>query len=206
MKYTQVSSTAFEKLQLNAGLLMTSFTPSSATAANIFAATSGGVTFASNPQYVDFGEDIDNVPANTKQLKKIDHYEPRMSGTAKTIDSDTVAYLEAASTKTTASGVDKFVPRHDIAATDFHDLWWVGDYTQYNGATNGGFIAIKLINALNTGGFQVKSNDDGKGDFSFDFLGHYDISSPDTPPFEIYVKAGSAESSSSGGGTGGTTG
>lgn len=193
MKYTKVTADAFQKLQLNAGLLMTSFTPATATVtdSNIFAATSGGVTFASNPQYIDWGEDIDNVPANTKQLKRIDHYEPRISGTAKTIDSDTVAYLEAATDKTTASSVDKFVPRHDLKTADFHDLWWVGDYTDENGA-NGGFIAIRLINGLNTGGFQVKSNDDGKGDFAFDFLGHYDISTPDTPPFEIYVKEGAS--------------
>ena len=48
------------------------------------------------------------------------------------------------------------------------------------------------MNALNTSGFQWKSNDDGKGEYSFEFHGHYDLEDIDTVPFEIYVKAGTA--------------
>ena len=194
MRYTKVAADAFAELQLNAGILLTDFTPATGAVSDsaIFAATSGGVTFTSGPQFTDFGEDIDNVPANTKQLKRVDYYEARMSGTAKTVDADTVALLAGAADVTTASGVGKITPR-DLSAADFKDIWWVGDYSDKNGNSNGGFIAIRLIDALNTGGFQLKSNDNGKGDFAFDFLAHYDLEDIDTVPFEIYVKAGTAE-------------
>lgn len=214
MRFTQVAADAFEHLQLNAGMLLTEFTPSdpgsaSDIKANALVATSGGATFASNPTYTDFGEDIDNVPANTMQLKRIEQYEPRISGTGKTANEEALDRFLAAYDATTASGVTTYVPRTELKGTDFKDLWWVGDYSDKTGNTNGGFIAIRLKNALNTGGFQLKSNDNGKGDLAFDFLGHYDIDDIDDVPFEVYVKAGTAEPTTTGGGTtttgGGTT-
>lgn len=202
MKYTKVAADAFGELQLNAGLLLTDFSPATATVSDsdIFAATSGGVTFTSGPVYTDFGDDIDNVPNNTKQLKRLDHYEAHLSGTAKTVNADTLKMLVGAAAKTTSTGVSKIEPLADLATEDFADIWWVGDYSDKNGANNGGFLAIHLMDALNTGGFQIKSNDNGKGDFAFDFLAHYDIEDIDAVPFEIYLKPGTAEST---GGTGG---
>ena len=89
---------------------------------------------------------------------------------------------------------NKVAPRGDLLPTDFDDIWWVGDYSDKNGATNGGFVAIKLIDALSTGGFQLQSTDKGKGQFAYEFTGHYSIADETmTPPFEIYVKPGAAE-------------
>lgn len=205
MKYTKVSSTAYQKLQLNAGILLSDFAPSTATVtdANILGATSGGVNFDATPTYSDWGEDIDNAPKNVKELKKLDEWEVKMSGTFVTADTALAKKLVGAadigSTDTT-----KVTPRNDVVDDDFDDIWWVGDYSDKNGATNGGFIAIHMLNALSTGGFKVQSGDKSKGQFSFEFTGHYSISAPDTVPFEIYVKAGTAEPTSGGGGGGGS--
>jgi hypothetical protein len=197
MEYTKVAADAFSKLQLNAGVILTEFDPTDPELdrSKIFGATSGGVTFATNPEYVDFGEDIDNVPANTMQLKRIDSYEPHISGTGKTANDEALEAFLGAFTKTTATGgVTKYVPKGELSTTDFKDIWWVGDYSDKNGVTNGGFIAIRLMNALNTGGFQLQSNaDGGKGDLAFDFVGHYDLTDTDTIPFEVYKMAGTAE-------------
>lgn len=191
MKFTQVAADAFAKLQLNAGVLLTEFDPTSSTLdkSKIFAATSGGVSFATNPEYVDFGEDIDNVPPNTKQLKVLQSVNPVMSGTLKTADTAVAKALMAAADVTG----NKIVPRGQLTDADFFDLWWVGDYSDKNGNTNGGFMAIKLANALSTGGFQLQSNDDGKGDFEFEFTGHYDLTDIDVLPYEVYIKTGTAE-------------
>ena len=69
----------------------------------------------------------------------------------------------------------------------------MGDYSDKNGETKGGYVAIHLMNALNTGGFQIQSTDNGKGQFAFSFMGHYSMSAQDTVPYEVYVKAGAAE-------------
>lgn len=191
MKFTQVAPDAFAKLQLNAGVLLTEFDPTSPTLdkTKIFGATSGGVSFATNPEYVDFGEDIDNVPPNTKQLKRLQSVNPVMSGTFKTADTAVAKALMAAAD---VEG-DKITPRGTLEDGDFFDLWWVGDYSDKTGATKGGFMAILLKDALSTGGFQIQSNDDGKGDFEFEFTGHYDLTNIDVLPFEVYIKTGTDE-------------
>ena len=206
MKFTQVAADAFQSLQLNAGVILVDFDPADPgdeddIKENIAFATADGATFNSTPTYVDFGEGIDNVPANTKQLKRIDHYEPHLTGTAKTFKVGNAECLLAGYTKVTADGVTTYTPRTDLDVADFADMWWVGDYSDKNGATNGGYIAIKLENAINVGGLQIKSNDKGKGDFAFDFQAHYDLTDVTRHPFEMYVAAGTAEPASSGAAT-----
>ena len=191
MKFTKIPETTFQKLQLNAGVLLKTFDPSKATVdqASIVGATSGGVSFAATPAFSDFGEDIDNAPKNTKELKRLDSWDVSMKGTFVTMDS-TVAKLMMASATVSA---DKITPRNDLAAEDFTDLWWVGDYSDENGETNGGFIAIHMMNSLSTGGFAIQSGDKAKGSFAFTFTGHYSIADQSKVPFEVYVKAGTAE-------------
>lgn len=203
MKFTQVATDAFQKLQLNAGVILTSFDPTTPTLdkSKIFGATSGGVSFATNPEYVDFGEDIDNVPPNTKQLKRLQSVNPVMSGTLKTADTSVAKALMAAADVTAASG--KVTPRAQLVDGDFiDDIWWVGDYSDVNAdsgsgqsASTAGFMAIHMMNVLSTGGLQLQSNDDGKGDFAFELTAHYDIEDIDTLPYEVYIKAGTAPSS-----------
>lgn len=196
-KFTQIPTDTFKKLQLNAGILSTKFDPATGEVdkANIIGATSGGVTFEATPSFSDFGEDIDNCPKNTKELKKLDSWESKMSGSFVTMD--TKAAVSVIGTAAVASDDQtKVVPRNYVDAEDFKDIWWVGDYSDVNddgsSAGKAGFIAIKLINALSTGGFKVKSGDKAKGTFDFEYTGHYSIENIDTVPFELYIKAGSA--------------
>ena len=192
MKYTKIPETTFQNLQLNAGVLLSAFNPESATVANesIIGATTGGVNFTATPTFSDYGEDIDNCPKNMKELKKLDSWEISMSGTYVTVDANAVKALVGAAD---VSG-NKITPRNDLEFTDFTDIWWVGDYSDKNGETNGGFVAIHMMNALSTGGFAIQSSDNGKGNFAFTYTAHYSMSAQGTVPFEVYVKAGTAES------------
>ena len=192
MKYTKIPETTFQNLQLNAGVLLSAFNPESATVANesIIGATTGGVNFTATPTFSDYGEDIDNCPKNMKELKKLDSWEISMSGTYVTVDANAVKSLVGAAD---VSG-NKITPRNDVLLSDFTDVWWVGDYSDKNGETNGGFVAIHMMNALSTGGFAIQSSDNGKGNFAFTYTAHYSMSAQDTVPFEVYVKAGTAES------------
>ena len=192
MKYTKIPETTFKNLQLNAGVLLSAFDPGTATVANesIIGATTGGVNFTATPTFSDYGEDIDNCPKNMKELKKLDAWEISLSGTYVTVDANAVKALVGAAD---VSG-NKITPRNDLKLTDFTDVWWVGDYSDQNGETNGGFVAIHMMNALSTGGFAIKSSDNGKGNFAFTYTAHYSMSAQGTVPFEVYVKAGAAES------------
>lgn len=196
-KFTQIPTDTFKKLQLNAGILTTGFDPVTGelNASNIIGATSGGVSFEATPSFSDFGEDIDNCPKNTKELKRLDSWEAKMSGSFVTMDTNVA--VSVIGTAAVASGdKTKVVPRNSVDANDFKDIWWVGDYSDVNddGSSTGkaGFIAIKLINALSTGGFKIQSGDEAKGIFEFEYTGHYSIENTDVVPFELYIKAGSA--------------
>lgn len=197
-KFTQIPTDTFKKLQLGAGLLATKFDPATGEVdkANIVGATSGGVSFEATPSFSDFGEDIDNCPKNTKELKKLDSWEAKMSGTLVTMDTK-AAVSVIGTAAVDAEDQTKVVPRNSVDGKDFKDIWWIGDYSDINedGTSVGkaGFIAIKLISALSTGGFKIQSGDKAKGTFEFEYTGHYSLENIDTVPFEIYIKAGSAD-------------
>lgn len=189
MKYTKVPDDLFKKIQINAGVICTGFTPASGTVETILSATSGGIQFASNPTYTDFFEDVDNLPPNTKQGKRITAWDPVLSGTMLEVDAANVKKRLGAADTTTADGVTKITPRATLEESDFADIWFVGDYSDENTGANAGFIAIHIMSALNTTGFQLQTGKNAKGQSTFEFHGHYDITDEEqTPPFEIYVK------------------
>lgn len=193
MKFIKLGLKAPKEIQLGAGIILSgvdSFEPDTATAKEdkIFGTTSGGVSFTAIPTFSDFGEDLDNCPKNMKEFKRFESWEAKMSGTFKTLSKETAKILVALADLDSGSG--KITPRNVLKDTDFSDLWWVGDYSDKNTGETAGFIAIHLMNALSTSGFSLKSNDKSKGEFAFEFTGHYSIGSQETPPFEIWVKPG----------------
>ena len=194
MKFTQIPTNTFKELQLNAGILTSNFTPATGTVESntILGATSGGINFTATPSYTDLGDDIDNCPKNMMELKKLDSWEAKISGTFLTVNTAQAKSLLAAA-DIGGSDTTKVTPRNDVALTDFDDIWWIGDYSDKNGATNGGYIAIHMMNALSTGGFQIQSGDKAKGQFAFEYTAHYSMDAADTVPFEIYIKAGTEE-------------
>lgn len=186
MKYTQYPANTFQKLQLNAGILVDSFDPSTGTIGNLLGATTGGITFNSNPEFSDFGEDIDNCPNNTMELKRLTSYDATLSGTFLTCTPEVIkSLLPAADVSSIA-----IIPRTQLEVGDFTDLWWVGDYSDANTGADAGFLAIHLMNALNTSGFQIQSTKDGKGQMSFEYHAHYSIDNQSVVPFEIYCQEG----------------
>ena len=106
---------------------------------------------------------------------------------ANPVTSSIASYYEV-----TAATPSKIVPVTTLSASDFSDVWWVGDYSDVNSGSNPGFIAVHLINALNVNGFQLQSNNKNKGAFSVSFVGHTTAAAPDTVPFEIYIVEGVA--------------
>lgn len=191
MRYTKIPESTFKNLQLNAGVMLSNFTPSSGAFEDmdIIGATSGGVNFVAEPEFTDFGEDIDNCPNNMMELKRLDTWTVTMSGSFVSVTPSSAKLMVGLADLST----DKITPRNDIKTEDFTELWWVGDYSDVNDDTKGGFVAIHMLNSLSTGGFNIQSDKNAKGTFEFEFTGHYSLADQDTPPFEIYVHAGTKE-------------
>lgn len=188
MRYTRIPESTFKNIQLNAGILVRSFNPATGEIEGLLGATTGGVSFTANPEFEDFGEDIDNCPKNMMELKKLTSWEVALSGTFVTMTPETAHMLVGAAD---IYG-EKIVPRKDVLISDYKDVWWIGDYSDVNNGQNAGYCAVHMLNALNTGGFQIQSNDKGKGNFAFEFTGHVSMDAQEVVPFEVYLKLGVA--------------
>lgn len=193
MKYTKIPTDAFEKIQMNAGVLVKNFDPATGEFSGLFGATTGGIQFTATPSFSDFGDDIDNCPKNMMELKKIESWDVSLGGTFVTVDVATAKALVAAA-DIDAEDSSHIVPRADLLTSDFQTIWWIGDYSDVNTGASAGFCAVKLMNGLNTGGFSIKSTDKGKGNFAFTFTGHVSMDAQDVVPFEIYIKGSGASS------------
>lgn len=183
-EFTKIPSDAFQTIQTNAGVLLKDFTPSKTATidpANIICATTGGVNFTDVPTYTDYGEDIDNCPVNMKELKRLKSHEVKLAGTAVTISETMFEALVGPHSKS-GSDVINIKPSNALTIEDFEDaIWWVGDYAE------DGFVAIELKNALNTAGFALQTNNDGKGNAAFEFTGHYSMDAQDEVPYNLYI-------------------
>lgn len=183
--FTKISSDAFQALQLDAGVLLTTFDPANPyvapTDAQIIATTSGGINPVCNATYSDFGEDVDNVPNNMMEFKHLDGWECSMGFTSIKFNAAGVKLaLGAADVTTLSNGVHKIQPRRNLSQSDFGDIWWVGD------KADGGAAAIKLKNALSTGGFSMQTTKNGKGTIAMSISGHVSINAQDDMPMEFY--------------------
>lgn len=192
MKFTQIPTDTFKTIQMNAGILVDTFDPATGEIGNLLGATTGGFNFTATAEKTDFGEDIDNCPKNTMELMQQDSWDATMSGTFVTV-TPTLAHKLAGAADIDKDDPTHIMPRADILVSDFGEVWWVGDYSNLNGDKNGGFCAIHLKNTLSTGGFQIQTTDKGKGNFAFEFKGHYSIEKQKEVPFEIFIKMGEEE-------------
>lgn len=188
--YTKVASDAFEALQLDAGVLLTSFDPADPydepDDADILATTTGGINVVCEPTYSDFGEDVDNVPNNMMEFKHLDGWNCSMSFSSIKFNAANTVWSLGAATKTdvpksgTTAAYSKIVPNRDLDLSDFQDIWWVGD------KADGGAYAVKLLNALSTGGMNIQSSKNGKGTNQITLTGHVSIDDQETMPMEFY--------------------
>lgn len=176
--FTAIPQDTFDALQLDAGILLKNFNPAEPAVADedIITATTGGITVNCTPTYSDLGADVDNCPNNMKELKHLDSWDCNVQFTALGTSEELLRY-ELGSADA-ASG--KVTPRRDLKQTDFADLWWVGD------KANGGFVAVKILNALSTSGLSLKTTKNGKGQISCTLTGHVSINAQDVMPMEFY--------------------
>lgn len=184
-KFTVIPENTFSELQLNAGVLLNKFTPATATAPadeDIICATTGGINVSCIPTFSDLGEDVDNCPKNTKELKHLDGWDCKMSTTALGTSPANIK-LSLGCADVDGTDTTKIVPRVDLAQNDFSDIWWVGD------RADGGMVAIQLKNALSTGGFSLKTTDNGKGQITVELTGHVSIKKQSEVPMVFYSAA-----------------
>lgn len=186
-KFSKIPAESFDEFQVDAGVLLKSFDPESPELADedIICATTGGIKPTCVPTYSDWGEDVDNVPKGMKELMHLDGWETSLGFTALNTTTEVIRMALGAADIGSSNG--KITPRRDLKDTDFADVWWVGD------RSDGGLVAIRLINALSTSGFSLQTTKNGKGQIAVTLAGHVSIQEQDVVPMEFYVKEGTEE-------------
>lgn len=182
--FTKIPTNTFDNLQLDAGVLCTTFDPTATTPAiadaNIICATTGGITITCTPTYTDFGEDVDNCPNNMMELKHIDGWECSIAFNALGSSAANLKLAIGAATQAT----NKVTPKAALEESDFTgEIWWVGD------RADGGFVAVKLMNVLSNG-MTITTTKKGKGQIAVTLVGHVSMDAQTTVPMEFYSYAG----------------
>lgn len=172
----------FDEVAENAGILTTeapTFDESGniiINNASIIGATNGGYTFNSGAQYVNYN--IDGVPRNTKGARAIDHYEPSISATFVTANTNT--FVKALGFADLVDGKYKF--RHSIKSEDYVDLWLIIN------KSNGGWLIVELKNCIVSTSGSIKTNNRAQSDIPLTFECNYDIADLSEVPFTYYEK------------------
>ena len=181
-KFSKIPAESFDEFQVDAGVLLKSFDPESHELVDkdIICATTGGINPTCVPTYSDWGEDVDNVPKGMKELMHLDGWETSLGFTALNTTPEVIRMALGAADISSSNG--KITPRRDLKDTDFADVWWVGD------RSDGGLVAIRLINALSTSGFSLQTTKNGKGQIAVTLAGHVSIQEQDVVPMEFYVQ------------------
>ena len=186
-RFSVIPIEAFDEFQVDAGVLLKTFNPESPELVDddIICATTGGINPTCVPTYSDWGEDVDNCPNNMLELMHLDGWETALGFTALNTSAEVIRMALGAADIDVPSG--KIAPRHELKDTDFADVWWVGD------RSDGGLVAIRLINALSTSGFSLQTTKNGKGRIAVTLAGHVSIKEQKKVPMEFYVHEGAEE-------------
>lgn len=184
-KATQIPEETFNQIQTDAGILIKSFDPSSPETVDnedIVCATTGGFTVNSTASYSDMGDDVDNCPVNTMELKHLDSWDINTQFTAISITPEVLKMSLGAADISD----NKITPRRNLKQSDFEkDLWWIGDMA------DGGLVVAHLMNVLSTSGLSLKTQKNSKGNLSVTLGCHVSIKNQDVVPVEFFVIEGS---------------
>lgn len=185
-RFTTVKADFFNSLQFDAGVLVVNIDPTnlygSFSRDKIIATTTGGITVSVSREFSDLGEDIDNIPNNTKELKHLDNTDCTVEYT--NIDfSPSGLQLSIGSTDIEAeTGYTKVIPRGELKQSDFMDtIYWIGDLA------NGGAGLVALHNVLSDEGIEITTGKNEKGQIKVTLRGHFSINNPKKVPMELYV-------------------
>lgn len=179
--YTIIPTDTFDGLQMDAGVILKRFDPANpwkVDPKDIICATTGGIQVSCTPSYSDLGEDVDNCPANTKELKHLDSWDSTMGFTSLGTSKESIRMELGAADIDADTGA--IVPRRDLKQTDFSDVWWAGD------RADGGIVAVQLKNALSTDGFSLQTTKNGKGQLACTLTGHVSIENQEEIPMTVY--------------------
>lgn len=181
---TGLTNRTIVNLQLNAGVLLTSYTKGvDIEEDDIIGATRGGGSFTAVPTVHQAA--VDGAPTYTKGLERVDDWVITLNATMVELNDDAVSRALGVGVVKTGDGSTQdttFTVKRTVNDADYKDLYWVGDLS------NGQNVVIKIKNALNTSGLNLTFSDRGEGTYALALIGHFTTADLDTAPFELTIE------------------
>lgn len=175
---TGLTERTIRNLQLNAGVLLSSYTKGEdITEESILGATRGGGSVVIQPTIRQMA--VDGAPTYTKGLERIDDVTARLQFTMVEFSPTLVKRAIAGASINTGNADSVITSIHKVLTNDYQDVWWVGD------TSDDKQVVVHLKNALNTDGLSLGATNKGEGTYSLNLVAHYEIGQLDTPPYEI---------------------
>lgn len=185
--FSGLTAKTAENLLLDAGAFFKNFTVGTDTfdtavaAGKLLGATQGGGNFSAVPTVRKV--EIDGVKGTAKGFEVIDEWVVKITANIKEVTVDSIiAALGAATSADGPTGYKKITANNYIQLTDYiNNVVWVGKLSKTDTP-----VIIVVKNALSLGGLTLNMADKKEGLISTNFVGHYDETDLNTPPFEIY--------------------
>ena len=184
-KASRVSADSLNSIQVDAGVFLkeNGFDPTDPKLFNdsdILFATTGSPSINCVPTTSDYYADVNGVPNNSMEGKRVDSWDCNIGGTALDFDEESIAlYLGSSKATTNGLGVQ---PKFQYDLTDFKGIWGLFDMSDPDK-----LFAVYLKKAINTAGLAFTTSKNGKGQTNFTFTGHASATDPEDVPMEFYV-------------------
>lgn len=179
---TRVSADFAQNVQVQAGILLHDFDitdPVEPADNDIVCATTGDITVTCTPETEDWFEDVNNVPNNALEGKRITGWNCEVGLTCLEITEDTLLLGLGAADVGSDGGIH---PRTQYKITDFKSLYWVGDMVDESK-----LFVVAMDNTVSTGGLSLTTSKDSKGQLGLTLTPHASLANQEKIPMAFYV-------------------
>lgn len=181
-KASTISADAANAMQVDAGTLLKRFDISNVVAPadeDIIAATTGDFNIVETPEYTDFLEDVNNAPNGTKEGARITSWTRNLTVSIIEFTKETLKMALGAAKELANGGISS---KRQVQLSDFTECWWIGDVVDENKV-----LAIHLKDSISTGGLNMTTTKNGKGNVNLTITPHPSLSDIEASPMEYYI-------------------
>lgn len=179
---TRVSATMANNIAVDAGLLLNKFditNPAEPDDKDIICATTGDFSISEEVETEDFFEDVNNMPNNTKEGKRITGRNCTLGVDCIEITEETLILALGAADKQADGGIHG---RPQYRMTDFKPIYWLCDMVKEEK-----LFVVAMDDVVSTGGFSLSSSKNSKATLSLELTAHSSIEKRDVVPMAYYI-------------------
>lgn len=181
-KATRITADAAEKMQINAGILLTEFdieNPVEPDDSAIACETTGDYSITCVPTTEDLFSDVNNAVTNTMEGKHITGWDCGLTVTALSVTKETLLMSLGAADIGEDGGVH---PRDNYKLTDFKPFTWIADMID-----DTKLLCVTMDNTVSTGGLSITTTNRGKGRLGLTLKPHASLKDQTKIPMAFYV-------------------